>query len=149
MKQLLFLFLVIPNFLFSQIKVDKAGDGWDYKIDSAINLIRETSTRHYAAVLDVVNKVEFWNTNYSSNNLIEGKGVVVIAVQDVKLSVANLAAVLVHESFHLFCLKYNVQYSPRQEELLAYSFELSFLEMLPGDQFFLINHAKQQIENYK
>ena len=34
--------LLIANLAYAQIKVDKAGDGWDQKIDSALQLIKKT-----------------------------------------------------------------------------------------------------------
>ena len=34
--------LTLPSLLLSQIVIDKAGDGWDSKIDSALQLIKKT-----------------------------------------------------------------------------------------------------------
>ena len=42
MKSLLLILLTLPSLLFSQIIIDKAGDGWDLKIDSALQLIKKT-----------------------------------------------------------------------------------------------------------
>ena len=39
---ILICFLLIVNLSFGQIKIDKAGNGWDLKIDSALTLIRKT-----------------------------------------------------------------------------------------------------------
>jgi hypothetical protein len=144
------LLLLLPTNLFSQINVHKAGDGWDDQVKTAILLIQKTSSKYYCTLEDVVQTVEFWNESYSSNNIIEGKGVIVIAANDVKLnSINNLAAVLVHESFHLYCLKNKLVFSANQEECLSYSYELEFLKLLQNVEPDLINYTKQQIENYK
>lgn len=144
------LLLLFPLNLFSQINVHKAGDGWDEQVKTAIVLIEKTSSKHYIIINDVIQTIEFWNEKYSSNNIIEEKGVVVIAANDMKLnSINNVAAVLVHESFHLYCLKYNLKYLPNQEELLSYTYELEFLKLLQNVEPDLINHCKQQIENNK
>jgi hypothetical protein len=38
--------------------VDKAGDGWDQKIDSALILIQKTDIEKYQLIDSVCNKVE-------------------------------------------------------------------------------------------
>jgi hypothetical protein len=43
----LFILTLLPIFAYGQIKIDKAGDGWDLKIDSAITLIKQTDTNYY------------------------------------------------------------------------------------------------------
>ena len=77
------LFLLVPIFCKGQIIVDKAGDGWDLKIDSAINLIKQYDSTKYNLLLNVCNKIEFWNGNYSTN---DGKKTIVVSVNDVKLN---------------------------------------------------------------
>lgn len=146
MKKLFFLLLLFPFNLFSQINVNKAGDGWDSIVYSAINLIKKTSPVHYAILTKMVQEVEFWNQDYSSNNIIEGKGVIVISAKDIKLnSVNNIAAVLVHESYHLKFLKYGPTLRGYQEEYACYTYELKFLKMLPHVEPDLLAYTQEQI----
>jgi len=146
MKKLFLLLFLLPFSLFSQINVHKAGDGWDSIVYSAINLIKKTSPYHYAILKDVVQEVEFWNENYSSNDVIEGKGVIVISTQDIKLnSINNIAAVLVHESYHLKFLKYGPMLRGYEEEFACYSHELKFLKSLPYVEPDLLAYTQEQV----
>lgn len=139
--------LLFPLTLCSQIKVDKAGDGWDSIVYSAINLVKKTSPIHYAVLIETTQKIEFWNENYSSNNVVEGKGVIVISSQDIKLnSLNNIAAVLVHESYHLKFLKYGPNITSSEEEYQCYLYELKFLKLLPQVESYLLTHAQEQLK---
>lgn len=147
MKKLFLLLFLLPFNLFSQINVHKAGDGWDSIVYSAIKLIQKTSPMHYAIIKDVVQEVQFWNEDYSSNNLIEGKGVIVISSKDIQLnSLNNIAAALVHESYHLKVLKYGPDMRGGKEEYLCYIHELKFLKMLPNVEPDLLAYTKEQVK---
>jgi hypothetical protein len=147
MKKLFFLLFLLPFNLFSQINVHKAGDGWDSIVYSAINLIKKTSPYHYAILCKVTQEVEFWNEDYSSNNLIGDKGVIVISTQDIKLnSINNIAAALVHESYHLKFLRYGPMLRGYEEEYACYRHELKFLELLPYVEPDLLAHTREQIK---
>lgn len=151
MKSLGFLVLLLfPLTLCSQIKVDKAGDGWDSIVYSAINLIKKTSPIHYAVLTETTQNVQFWNEDYSSNNVIEGKGVIVISSQDIKLnSLNNIAAALVHESYHLKFLKYGPDLRGYEEEYQCYLFELKFLKLLPNVEPYLLANVHEQLKLWK
>ena len=139
--------LLFPLTLCSQIKVDKAGDGWDSIIYSAINLIKKTSPLHYAVLKETTQNVQFWNANYSSNNIIEGEGVIVISSQDIKLnSLNNIAAALVHESYHLKFLKYGPDLRGYEEEYQCYLYELKFLKLLPNVEPELVAYTTEQLK---
>ena len=148
MKSLWFVFiLLVPFNLFSQIKVDKAGDGWDSIVYSAIDLVKKTSPLYYAVLTKTTQKIEFWNEDYSSNNIIDEKGVIVISAKDIKLnSLNNIAAVLVHESYHLKFLKYGPNLRGYEEEYQCYLYELKFLKLLPNVEPFLVAHVKEQLK---
>jgi c-di-GMP-binding flagellar brake protein YcgR len=147
MKKILFCIFFIPTFLLSQITVDKVGDDWDNNVYVALHLVYGISQPYYQNIVDNVKKVEFWNESYSSN---DGKDVIVISIRDMKLgSIANIAAVLVHESCHLMLSKSGVQMDPKDEESECYSYELKFLQMLPNVEPELITHCKQQITHNK
>ena len=135
------LFLLAPIFCKGQIIVDKAGDGWDLKIDSAINLIKQYDSTKYNLLLNVCNKIEFWNGNYSTN---DGKKTIVVSVNDVKLnSLNNLASVVIHESFHLYLSEKSL--NTKKEENMCYRYELSFIKKLPNIEEWLWNHTLKQI----
>jgi len=90
--------LFITNLAFGQIKIDKAGNGWDLKIDSALQLIKEVDIEKFQLIDSVCDRVEFWSSGFSSNEGSYGKkGTILVAVKDVQLnSINNLAVVLVH-----------------------------------------------------
>ena len=68
--------------------------------------------------------------------------------KDVKLnSINNLAAVLVHESFHLYLRKREIILTPNQEEYFCYYYELGLINKLSNVEDWLIQHTKQQIIN--
>lgn len=135
------LFLLIPIFCKGQIIVDKAGDGWDLKIDSAMSLIKQYDSTKYGLLLKVCDKVEFWNGSYSTN---DGKKTIVVSVNDVKLnSINNLAAVVIHESFHLYLSEKSLD--NKKEENICYKYEFSFIEKLPNVEEWLWRHVLEQI----
>ena len=102
MKMWVLLVFLIPVSLLSQINIHKAGDGWDSIVRSALNLIQKTSPEHYNMIVSQVEEIEFWNEAYSSNAKTSKKGVIVISSKDIALnSINNLAAVIVHENYHL------------------------------------------------
>ena len=149
MKSLLLILLTLPSLLLSQIVIDKAGDGWDSKIDSALQLIKKTDIEKYQLLDSVCGKVEFWSSGFSSNEGKYGeKGIILVAVKDVKLnSINNLAVVLVHESLHLHVLQKGYIIIPEQEEVWCYRYELDFIDKLPNPEHWLKQHAITQLTN--
>ena len=63
-------------------------------------------------------------------------------------SINNIAAIIVHESKHLFLLKINTRLTPSDEELLCYRYELDFLGKIPNVEVWLIDNAKKRIKYY-
>jgi hypothetical protein len=150
MKKFVLLLCLLPHVLCSQINVHKAGDGWDSIVKQAILLIAKTSPDHYKMLTDHVDVIEFWNENYSSNNIVDGKGVIVVSINDIKLgSLNNIAAVLVHETYHLHMMSLSYIVSGREEEYQAYSFELKFLKLLPNVEPDLLEFTKEQVKLWK
>ena len=149
MKSLLLILLTLPSLLLSQIVIDKAGDGWDSKIDSALQLIKKTDIKKYQLLDSVCGKVEFWSSGFSSNEGKYGeKGIILVAVKDVKLnSINNIAVVLVHESLHLHVLQKGYIIIPEQEEAWCYRYELDFIDKLPSPEPWLKQHAITQLTN--
>ena len=148
MKAIFVLIFLTSLPLFGQIKVDKAGDGWDLKVDSALTLIKQTDSAKYALLDSVCSNVSFWLSDFSSCDLEEEGGRIYISVRDVKLnSINNLAAVLVHESFHLYIWKRKFILSPKEEENYCYRYELELVNKLPNLEPWLKSHVIEQIEN--
>jgi hypothetical protein len=147
-KVLTFLLFLFPLYSYSQIKVDKAGDGWDMKIDSALSLIKTVDLQKYELLDSVCQEISFWVSDFSSNELTkEGVGRIYVAVGDVKLnSINNLATVLVHESLHLYFLRKRIELHPVREENLCYLYELEFIEKLPNLEEWLKLNTLRQIQ---
>jgi hypothetical protein len=143
MRTWLWILLLLPWSSYAQINIDKAGDGWHLKVDSAIQLIKETDYEKAIVLDSVCKKIEFWQGGFSTNEGSYGnKGTILISVKDVKLnSINNLAAVLVHESLHLLFLKKGMVLSPGKEEMYCYRYELEFLLKLKDPEPWLIQHA--------
>jgi hypothetical protein len=141
--------LFITNLAFGQIKIDKAGNGWDLKIDSALQLIKEVDIEKYQLIDSVCGRVEFWSSGFSSNEGSYGnKGTILVAVKDVQLnSINNLAVVLVHESLHLHVLQKGYIVAPEQEEAWCYRYELTFIDKLKNPEPWLKQHAIKQLTN--
>jgi hypothetical protein len=148
-KSLLLILVLLPNFLLSQIKADKVGNGWDLKIDSAIQLIKKIDIEKYQLLDSVCDRVEFWSSGFSSNEGSFGKkGTILVAVKDVQLnSINNLAVVLVHESLHLHVLQKGYIIIPEQEEAWCYRYELDFIDKLKNPEPWLKQHAIKQLTN--
>ena len=141
----LLLFIIVSTTCYGQIVVDKAGDGWDLKVDSALNLIEKTDSNAHNLIHSVCYKIQFWNGCYSTN---DGEHDIIISTGDIKLgSINNLAAVIVHESVHLYLSNRGVELITKVEENLTYRYELDFINKLPNPEPWLIHHAQQQIIN--
>ena len=150
MKYLLFIFLLVlsTNCSFSQIKIDKAGDKWELQIDSALKVIAKYDPKKREIVDSVCKRISVWANNISSNELDEnGNGVILVSSGDLKLkNINDIAAVIVHESLHLYFKKCNAAFTSEDaEEIRCYKYELDFLMKLPDPEPWLIKHAIDQI----
>jgi hypothetical protein len=147
-KVLIFLLFLFPLYSYGQIKIDKAGDGWDLKIDSALSLIKTVDLQKYELLDSVCQEISFWVSDFSSNELSkEGIGRIYVATGDVKLgSINNLAVVLIHESLHLLFLRKGLDLHPVLEENLCYRYELEFIKKLPNVEPWLELHTLRQIQ---
>jgi len=147
MRKLFLLLVLLPLSLFSQSNIYTVGNNEDSIIHSAFDLIKKTSPYHYVIFKDAVQEVQLWNEDYPTNNLIEGRGVVVIPIKDLKLnSINTVAATLVHESYHLKVFKYGPDIRGSEEEYLCYVHELKFLKLLPNVEPDLLAYTKEQVE---
>jgi hypothetical protein len=130
--------------------IAKAGDGWDLKVDSAIQLLRTVDSSKYAVLKKVCHRVDFWKSSFSSNGILEGQYTILIADADIKLnSINNLAAVIVHESLHLLFMIENRFLTEKEEEYKCYVYELSFIQKLPTPEPWLTANAYDKVQLYK
>ena len=142
LNKLVFVLFFIPTLLFGQIKIDKAGDDWDLKIDSAVTLIKQIDSNYYNVLVEHCQHIEIWNGPFSTNYWDDTTGTIVVSVNDIKLnSINNLAAVLVHESCHLLYLKGGVILDESEEEKSCYAYEYFFLLQVPNIEPWLLEHA--------
>jgi hypothetical protein len=144
MKIYVIIILLLLNYnVVGQIKVDNVGDGWVEKVNQAISLIKKVDSEKYDVLIDVCNHVTFWNGNFSTT---EDSHTIMISQSDIKNgSVNNVAAVLVHESRHLYFRKHGIKMKEIDEETMSYLYELQFLEKIPGVEQYLIDNAKKRI----
>jgi hypothetical protein len=63
-------------------------------------------------------------------------------------SINNIAAILVHESMHLYIKQLYAKVSPNREESLCYIYELNFLYKVPNVEMWLIENAISKIKYY-
>jgi hypothetical protein len=148
MKIIFLILFILPLFTFSQIKISKAGDEWDKKIDSALNVVKTTDPKKYEVIVSVCGEVSFWLGDFSSCELTkEDVGRIYVAVKDVKLnSINNLASILVHESLHLYFRKKQIILPENIEENYCYLYEWDFLAKIPKVETWLLKHTLKQIK---
>ena len=145
-KNALITILLIPTVTFAQIKVDDVGDGWKPKVDSAISLIQQRDPEKYEVLIKNCNKVEFIIGDFSTT---KPPNVIAITTRDMKIgSINNIAAILVHESYHLKLWNEGIKIDPKKEEKEAYSWEYDFLCKLPNVEDWLFLNAIKQIIKY-
>jgi hypothetical protein len=148
MKHLVVIFLLLFNYnVIGQINIDNVGDGWVDKVKDALTLIKHVDSEKYDTLIEVCDHVTFWNGNFSTT---EDSHTIMISQSDIMNgSINNVAAVLVHESRHLYFMKNGIKLKEIDEETMAYLYELQFLEKIPGVEQYLINNAKKRIINPK
>ena len=148
MKYFVVLFLVLFNYnVVGQIKVDNVGDGWVEKVNQAITLIKKVDSEKYDKLIEVCDHITFWNGKFSTT---EDNHTIMISQTDIMNgSINNVAAVLVHESRHLYFRKLGIKMDEIDEETMAYIYELDFLIKIPGVEKYLIDNAKRGIVNSK
>lgn len=146
-KNALIALLFFPIFGFSQISIDEVGDGWKTRVERAVVLIKDTDSVSYQILLDNCTRIEFIIGDRSTNL---PPNTIVINTKDVTgISLNNLAAVLVHESYHLYLANAKIKLSPREEELACYLHEYTFLCKLTNVEDWLFLNAVNQIIQLK
>ena len=143
---LIAILIFLPIFSFAQIKVDDVGDGWKVKVDSAISLIKVKDPEKYEVLMKNCNRVEFIIGDFSSTR---PPNIIAITTKDMnKGSINNIAAILVHESFHLRIWNSGIIMNSRKEEKEAYMYEYDFLCRLSDVEEWLFLNAINRIIEY-
>lgn len=138
----LILFL-LPVLVNAQITVDDVGDGWKTQVEKAIELIQQKDPDNYKILIENCSHVEFIIGDMSTT---KPPSTIAITVNDMKLSsVNNIAAILVHESFHLYVNARGLVYTPEKEEREAYTREYAFLCKLENVEDWLFINAMNQL----
>jgi hypothetical protein len=147
MKWLLYVIFLLPIFGHSQMIIDDVGDNWKLRVDSALQVVKKYDSINYGKILTNCKKVSFWNGSFST---VEDSQTILITQKDMKhSSINNIAAILVHESTHLFIINKRLKYTPSDEEVFCYFVELRFLEKIPNVEDWLINNTKKMILYYE
>jgi hypothetical protein len=139
---LMFTVFISPNKYDKKIYVPNVGDNWKLKVDSAMYLINKTDTEKYNNLMLYCDSIDFSNTDFSTTIPLH---TIVITKKDIDLnSINNIAAVLVHESRHLYYLNNKIYLTEYQEEFECYKYEYDFLSKLPEieDWLFINNVGK-------
>jgi len=145
-KNALITLLLFPIVSYSQIRVDDVGDGWKPKVDSAISLIKKVDYARYEVLVKNCDKIEFIIGDFSTT---KPPNVIAITTKDInKGSINNIAAVLVHESYHLMLWNQGIKMDPKKEEKEAYTWEYEFLCKLPDVEDWLFLYTVNQIIKY-
>jgi len=134
---LIILALFTFNNVYSQITLPVTASQYTKTIDSAITLIKITDTAVYNRLDSMVDVIDMWLSAFSSCDT----KVIYISRNDVLLGVQNVAAVLVHESQHLWIWNSKIDLSKPDEEIMCYKYELAFLDKIPNCEKYLKKHA--------
>ena len=146
MKLFLVCLSFIPFTLFSQIKIDDIGDGWKSKVEQALEIIKQTDQERYTLILQYCTHISYSLAPFSTT---ESENTILISQRDIiNGNLNNIAAILVHESYHLWFLNSGIFISPNREEVSCYLYELGFLYQIPCVEPWLIEHAQKQIKFY-
>ena len=144
MKQLLVcLISIIPFLAFSQIRIDDIGDGWKAKVEQALTVIQQTDCEKYDLLMATCKHISYSTATFATTE--SGTTILIPRREIVVGNINDIAAILVHESLHLYMLQNKLIMPEADEEVLCYAYELEFLLQIPGVETWLLEHARKQI----
>lgn len=142
---LLFL-LTVSSYSFSQIRITDVGDGWKGKVEQALDTIQKYDIEKYYLIMETCKVVAYWNGGFATT---ESDSIITIPTKEMNNgNIYNIAAILVHESLHLYFLTTRFKLQPNVEEVIAYQHELEFLKKIPYVDEWLIENAENKIKYY-
>jgi hypothetical protein len=136
------------------IRIDRGGDDWSCLIEEALVKIAVTDQESYRLVVENVERISMITGDRSTNEpLPYGRGTVYICTADLKSGlINNIAAALVHESYHLSIWRLIGRNNLNRwcsEEITAYRVELAFIQRLPDAEPFLAAHCLRMIQEHR
>ena len=144
MKQLLVcLISCIPFLAFSQIRIDDIGDGWKAKVEQALTVIQQTDCEKYDLLMATCKHISYSTATFATTE--SGTTILIPRREIIIGNINDIAAILVHESLHLYMLQNKLIMPEADEEVLCYAYELEFLLQIPGVETWLLDHARKQI----
>jgi hypothetical protein len=138
--------LILSSYSFSQIKITDVGDGWKGKVEQALDTIQKYDKEKYYLIMETCKVVAYWNGGFSTTE--SGNTITIPAKEMNDGNIYNIAAILVHESLHLYFLSTNFTLNQNVEEVIAYQHELEFLKRVPCVDEWLIKNAENKIKFY-
>jgi hypothetical protein len=143
---ILSILLILSSYSFSQIKITDVGDGWKGKVEQALDTIQKYDIEKYYLIMETCKVVAYWNGGFATT---ESDSIITIPTKEMNNgNIYNIAAILVHESLHLYFLTTNFKLNPNVEEVVAYQYELEFLNKVPCLDEWLIQNAQNKIKFY-
>jgi predicted metal-dependent peptidase len=147
MKQLVkCLSIFFPLILSAQIQIDDVGDGWKNKVEQALDIVQKYDPEKYTLLMENCEHISYSLLPFSTTE--SGTTILISQKEILKGNIDDIAAILVHESLHLYLLKNHIKMAFNEEEILCYTYELELLFKIPNVEPWLLSHAKAQIEFY-
>ncbi len=143
MKLLVKCLSLIPFLTFGQIRIDDVGDGWKNKVEQALQVVQQTDCEKYEMIVSTCTHISYSTANFATTE--SGNTILIPRREIMAGNINDIAAILVHESLHLYILKTKMVMPEADEELLCYAYELEFLLQIPGVEQWLLDHARKQI----
>jgi hypothetical protein len=138
--------LTLSTHSFSQIRITDVGDGWKGKVEQALDTIQKYDKEKYYLIMETCKVVAYWNGGFATT---ESDSIITIPTKEMNNgNIYNIAAILVHESLHLYFITTKFNLKPNVEEVIAYQHELEFLKKVPYVDQWLIENAKNKIKFY-
>lgn len=130
----------------AQIKVADVGDGWKNKVEAALQVIQTNDSVKYQLLQKYCTRIDYWTGSFATT---ENGTTIIIPASEMRVGVVNdIAAVIVHESLHLYFERNNLIYPINEEEVYCYLYELEFLYCISNVEPWLIQNAQLKISNY-
>jgi hypothetical protein len=138
--------IFFPFILSAQIKIDDVGDGWKNKVEQAIEVVKQYDPEKYTLLIENCEHISYSLLPFSTTE--SGTTILISQKEILKGNINDIAAILVHESLHLYLLRNQIKMAFNEEEILCYTYEIELLFKIPNVEPWLISHAKSQIEFY-
>ena len=142
----LLILLALSSYSFTQIRITDVGDGWKGKVEQALDTIQKYDKEKYYLIMETCKVVAYWNGGFATT---ESDSIITIPTKEMNNgNIYNIAAILVHESLHLYFITTKFNLRPNVEEVIAYQHELEFLKKVPCVDQWLIENTKNKINFY-